>query len=332
MCCDTTLRRSSSFTNRRPCWSSRIPPLPRRASGPRYFVWFPGSRGSMKAVGWSCTFSMSMRFAPMAWPKRMASPFAKDPFVVGTPRRSGRNFAIRLPSDLSYPNPPVVRTTASQSSVCCTPASSTYATPWTSLRSGCSIRPVTVQPCFTSIVGMLSTAARACCMMVKPTGTGVPSLRGGTRCVRFLAWPPSCVSTERSTPTSSMSQWMASALFPASIETQPMSLLPPTALTCVSRSKYLPSSSTPFLYCTRVPHALMPLVAFAELPPQAGSFSRSVTWARACDAWIAALTPARPPPTTTTCAGKCRLNRSSRCSGSSAVGARIRTSRGPSRA
>jgi len=68
-------------------------------------------------------------------------------------------------------------------------------------------------------------------------------------------------------PSSSMSQWIASALLEASIETHPWSELPPLALTKVSRSSHRTSSSTPCAFCTRVPHALMPDVAFAELPP-----------------------------------------------------------------
>mmetsp|Transcript_77799 Transcript_77799/g.220024 ORF Transcript_77799/g.220024 Transcript_77799/m.220024 type:complete len:205 (+) Transcript_77799:945-1559(+) len=166
---DTTLRRSSSLTNRRPCWSRRMPPLPRRASGPRYFVWLPGSAGSMNAVGWSCTLSMSMRFAPRSLPKLMPSPLVKAPFVVGTPTRSGRYFCMRLPSEWSKPKPPVVTITASAMSSETDPAPSSYSIPLTSTKSFSPVSQMsllTLQEVFTSMPSMASTARRACCMIV----------------------------------------------------------------------------------------------------------------------------------------------------------------------
>mmetsp|Transcript_128647 Transcript_128647/g.223002 ORF Transcript_128647/g.223002 Transcript_128647/m.223002 type:complete len:271 (-) Transcript_128647:1447-2259(-) len=264
----------------------------------------------MKAVGCSCTLSISTRFAPTLLPALTPLPSVNAPFVVGTPTRSGLNSFIRLFSEWSKPKPPVVITTASHLSSTSSP-SCLYLMPKTSRSFSFLMNPVISQPVFISISGMPATAARACCIIVYPTGTGVPSLRGGTRCVRFLAWPPSCESTVRLMPNSSMSQLIASELCSESIVTHPRSDLPPFALTWVSRSKYRPSSSMPWLNCTRVPQALIPLVAFAELPPRSFSFSINVTLARALKASMAALTPARPPPTMTTCAGSCCLRRSS---------------------
>mmetsp|Transcript_65928 Transcript_65928/g.193316 ORF Transcript_65928/g.193316 Transcript_65928/m.193316 type:complete len:210 (-) Transcript_65928:1269-1898(-) len=189
----------------------------------------------------------------------------------------------------------------------------------------------TVQDVRTSMPSMELAAARACCMMVQPTGTGLPSSRGGTRCVRFREWPPSCESAWSGTPISSMSQWMASALLSESVVTQARSLTPPLALTWVSRSKKRPSSSTPAAFWTRVLHALMPLVALAELPPRSDSLSISVTLAPPFRASMAALTPARPPPTTMTWASSWRFRRSSRCSGFSTPGSTRRSTRGPQR-
>mmetsp|Transcript_45519 Transcript_45519/g.120254 ORF Transcript_45519/g.120254 Transcript_45519/m.120254 type:complete len:293 (-) Transcript_45519:133-1011(-) len=291
----------------------------------------------MKAVGWSCTLSMSMRLAPRDLPNLMPSPLAKEPFVVGTPTRSGRYCCIRLPSEWSKPKPPVVRMTASARSSTSAPDSSWYSTPSTSVRIQpspsvcCWMSFFTVHEVRISMPSLLAAAPRACCMMVQPTGTGLPSSRGGTRCVRFREWPPSCESAVSGTPSSSMSQWIASALFSESAVTQPRSLVPPLALTWVSRSKKRPSSSTPCCFCTRVLHALMPLVALAELPPRSASFSSMVTLAPNLRASMAALTPARPPPTTTTWAPSWRVRRCSRCSGLSTPGSIRRTTRGPLR-
>lgn len=248
--------------------------------------------------------------APTAKPRRTPSPAAQGPFVVAVCTNWGANSLSNVlwPSGkclpVCPPKPPLVKITASAlitSFVSFSVSGSflTISTPATALFS------------MTKFVtrAFVTTCASASSKEVKrflrvstnfqPTGTGRP-FWAGQRWVRPWEWPPQRETTDKSkegTPSTSLSlinQSSAGLLSSTSFVTRSSRLIP------------APELSVSWMNASRVSlfngsTALMPEVAFIELPPMFFSLSIRMTlvlpwlWAS-----TAAVRPAKPPPTTTT--------------------------------
>mmetsp|Transcript_2412 Transcript_2412/g.6106 ORF Transcript_2412/g.6106 Transcript_2412/m.6106 type:complete len:214 (-) Transcript_2412:695-1336(-) len=194
---DTLSRVDSSSTNLLPALLSMMPPTPRSFSGARNLVPAPGSLGSTKPVGCTCTCSKSTMAAPHLGARSTTSPVAQGPLVVARPADSGEYFSSMA---LFAPKPPVARITASAGSTSGSAAAAPSAPCFTSCTPATwppapITTSVSLYPSRTVMPGVSLAFLMITLMMDHPTlpPTGLVRERG-TEC------PPRRVTLDRSTP------------------------------------------------------------------------------------------------------------------------------------